>query len=259
MPGTITLDIDDTLATVTLCNAARMNALDLVMWRQLEQAFTSLAGNAHIRCVVLRGEGRQAFAAGADIAEFHRERASSAQATRYAEVTHATLQALAQCPHPVVARIQGACVGGGLEIASTCDLRIAAQSSRFGIPVKRLGLVVSYDELRRLIALCGRATVLEILFEGRVFDAAEALDKGLLNRVVPDAALDAEISTVVRRISEGAPLAARWHKHFVNRLAEPAPITDDEAAQCYACFDTRDFHIGMQSFIDKTKPTFLGR
>ena len=258
MTGYVSVDRGEIAATVTMNNPERMNALDTTMWRELEAAFVSLSADQRLRCVILRGGGDKAFAAGADVAEFATMRSNREQAIEYASVTHAALQAVAHCIHPVVAQIHGACVGGGLEIASMCDLRICGESSRFGIPIKRLGLVVSYHELSGLIALVGSANALEILLEGRVFGAAEALAKGLVNRVVPDDELESEARAAVARIVEGAPLVARWHKQFVRRLANQAPITTEEMDECYACFDTEDFRIGYRAFLDKRKAVFTG-
>lgn len=138
MTGFVSIDHGEAVATVTLNNADRMNALDTTMWRELEAAFASLSADERVRCVILRGGGDKAFAAGADVAEFATVRSNREQAIEYSRVTHAALEAVAHCIHPVVAQIHGACVGGGLEIASMCDLRICGDSSRFGIPIKRL-------------------------------------------------------------------------------------------------------------------------
>jgi enoyl-CoA hydratase len=259
MTGSISIDRSEITATVTLANPERMNALDTTMWSELEKAFVALSADDGLRCIVLRGAGDKAFAAGADVAEFVTVRSNREQAVAYARITHAALQAVAHCVHPVVAQVHGACVGGGLEIASMCDMRICGESSRFGIPIKRLGLVVSYHELTSLIALVGSAVTLEILLEGRVFGADEALAKGLVNRVVPDAEVEREVDATVSRIVEGAPLVARWHKRFVRRLADPAPVTDDEMDECYSCFDSEDFRIGYRAFLDKRKAAFTGR
>jgi enoyl-CoA hydratase/carnithine racemase len=158
-----------------------------------------------------------------------------------------------------VALIKGPCVGGGLEIASRCDLRICGESSRFGIPVKRLGLVVAYEEMRALVDLAGPAAALEIVLEGRVFGAAEAEKKGLVNRVVPDGEVEKEVYETAARIAEGAPLVARWHKKFVKRLLDPKPLGAAELKDNFACFGTEDFQIGYRSFLAKTKPEFKGR
>ncbi len=158
-----------------------------------------------------------------------------------------------------VALIEGICVGGGLEIAALCDLRICGESSRFGVPIKRLGLVMAYAEIEGLLSLVGRAAALEILLEGRVFGAREAKDKGLVTRVVADAEVAREAMATAGRIAEGAPLVARWHKQFLRRLDDPAPLTQAELDEGFACFDTEDFQIGTRSFLDKTKPAFKGR
>ena len=167
--------------------------------------------------------------------------------------------AIARCRHPIVAMIHGVCVGGGLEVISQCDLRICGASSRFGIPIKNLGLVVGYGEMQGLIALVGRAVALEILLEGRVFGAEEAKDKGLVNRVVPDDKVEEESLAAARRIADGAPLVARWHKKFARRLASPRPPTAAERDEAYTCFDTEDFKTGVKAFLAKEKPEFKGR
>jgi len=259
MTSTILIDRDGATATVTLNKPGKMNALDLEMWSGLARAFQALSADDSLRCVVLRGAGDKAFAAGADVAEFAVVRSNVEQARAFAHTTHAAMMAIANCPHPVIAMIQGACVGGGLEIASVCDMRICGASSRFGIPVKRLGLVVSYDELRPLVSLVGSAVALEILLEGRVFDAAEALAKRLVNRVVPDAEVQQEVLATAHRIGEGAPLVARWHKRFIRRLDSPAPLDAPEIDECYACFETEDFRIGYRAFLAKAPAVFVGR
>jgi enoyl-CoA hydratase/carnithine racemase len=212
-----------------------------------------------VRCIVLRGAGDKAFAAGADIAEFEQTRSNSRLAKDYGDKIEGSMRAVAECRHPTVAMIHGVCVGGGLEIASQCDLRICGESSRFGIPINKLGLVVGYGEMAALVDLVGRATALEILLEGRVFGAAEAKDKGLVNRVVADGQVEAEALAAAARIAAGAPLVARWHKKFAHRLADPRPLTEAERDEGYDCFDTEDYRIGFNAFLAKQKPRFNGR
>jgi enoyl-CoA hydratase len=250
---------DGAIATVALNNPERLNALNRAMWERLGAAMRELSADDALRCIVLRGAGEKAFAAGADIAEFARERADSKQAKPYGNLIHETMQAVALCRHPTVAMIRGACVGGGLEIAAMCDLRVAGESSRFGIPVNRLGLTMAYGELMGLLALVGRAVALEILLEGRVFDAAEAFRKGLVNRVVPDDKVEEEAYATARRIAEGAPLVNRWHKQFIERLAVRAQLTEKEWDEGFACFDTADYREGVDAFLNKRKPRFEGR
>ena len=259
MAGRIDIVRDGAIATVVLEAPERLNALDMGMWRQLESAFATLDGEDDLRCVVVRGAGDKAFAAGADIAEFTSERSNVEQARVYGGAMHGAQAAALACRHPVVAMIRGACVGGGLELAATCDLRICGQSSRFGVPVNRLGLVVAYEEMAPLVQLVGKARALEIVLEGRVFGADEALAMGLVNRVVPDGEVEAEAYATAGRIAAGAPLVAHWHKRFVNRLMDPSPLTPAERDEGYDCFATEDFRIGVRSFLDKSKPRFEGR
>lgn len=249
---------DGRIATVTLNNPERLNALNKAMWQRLGEIMRELSAASELRCVVLRGAGDKAFAAGADISEFASERADSRQARYYGELIHATMQAVAGCRHPTVALIRGACVGGGLEIAAMCDMRICGETSRFGVPINRLGLTMAYGELQGLLSLVGRAATLEILLEGRVFDAAEALRKGLVNRVVPDDKVEAEALATASRIAAGAPLVARWHKQFIERLSVKARLTRAEWDEGFACFDTEDYKIGVDAFLKKTKPQFRG-
>lgn len=247
------------IATVVLNNPDRLNALSLAMWERLGEVIADLSADDGLRCVVIRGAGIKAFAAGADIAEFERERGDIAQAREYGHAIERAIGALAQCRHPVVAMIHGACIGGGLEIASLCDLRVCGESSRFGVPVKNLGLVMAYGELRGLIELCGKAGALEIALEGRVFGAQEAREKGIVNRVVPDDRVEEEAYATARRIADGAPLVARWHKRFIYRLMQQRPLSPGEQDESFSCFGTEDYRIGRDAFLAKKKPEFTGK
>ena len=259
-PG-ILIERDGAIATVTLSNPGKLNALTVSMWQKLARAMERLSADDALRCVVVRGAGSEAFAAGADIAEFATARDNAAQGKIYhRRHVHGALKAVGECRHPTVAMIHGPCVGGGLEIACMCDLRIAGESGRFGVPINRLGFAIAYDELAALLPLTGRAVALEILVEGRVWEATEALAKGLLTRVVPDARLEEEAYGTARRIADGAPLANRWHKRFVRRLTpQPAPLTAAEIEENFAYFATADYRIGMDAFARKQKPRFKGR
>jgi enoyl-CoA hydratase len=250
---------DGPIATIALNNPGKLNALHKAMWRRLGEVMHELSADGDLRCIVLRGAGDKAFAAGADISEFATERANSRQAKHYGDLIHGTMQAIARCRHPTVALIKGACVGGGLEIAAMCDMRICGESSRFGVPINRLGLTMAYGELQGLLALVGRAATLEILLEGRVFDSPEALRKGLVNRVVADDKVEDEAYACARRIAAGAPLVARWHKQFVERLTVAAKLKPEEWDEGFACFDTEDYQIGVAAFLEKDKPKFSGR
>jgi enoyl-CoA hydratase len=254
----ILVDRDGPIATVVLNRPEKLNALTKAMWRALGETIAALDRDDDVRCIIVRGAGEKAFSPGNDIGEFATERANKAQAIAYGHAMHATAGAFVRCRHPLVAQIHGICVGGGLEIAALCDLRICGMSSRFGAPVKKLGLVMAYPEMAPLVRLAGPAVTLEILLEGRIFGSTEAKEKGLVTRVVPDDRVAAEARATAERIVEGAPLVARWHKKFARRLADPRPLTEAERDECFDCFDTEDFRIGYAAFLAKQKPQFVG-
>jgi enoyl-CoA hydratase len=261
MKPQILVQRDGDIATVVLSNPGKLNALTVSMWQALAHAFAALSADEGVRCVVLRGAGNEAFAAGADIAEFATARDNVDQGRRYhREYVAGALKAVAECRHPTVAMIHGPCVGGGLELACMCDLRLSGESGRYGVPITRLGFAIAYDELKAVLPVTGRAVALELLVEGRVWEAREAADKGLVTRVVPDAALEDETRACARRIAEGAPLVNRWHKRFVRKLApEPEALTEAEIGENFAYFATEDYRIGMEAFAKKQKPHFKGR
>lgn len=259
MADTILLQRDGPIATVVLNRPEKLNALTKPMWQRLGEVIEELSADDALRCLVLRGAGEKAFAPGNDISEFENERANVEQARAYGAIMRRTLAAFEHCRHPLVAMIKGICVGGGLEIAANCDLRICGDSSRFGVPINKLGLVMAHAELRGLLNLVGRATALEILLEGRVFGAEEAKEKGLITRIVPDDKVEEEAYATAQRIADGAPLVARWHKKFAERLADQTPLTGAEVDEGFACFGTEDFRIGYRAFLNKVKPEFKGR
>jgi enoyl-CoA hydratase len=247
------------VATLVLNRPDKLNALTKALWREIGEAVRALDADEGVRCVVLRGAGERAFSPGNDISEFDAERSNAAQARTYGALMHETLGALRGCRHPTVALIHGVCVGGGLELAACCDVRVCGASSRFGVPVAKLGLVMAHAELEALLRLVGRATALELLLEGRILGAQEALEKGLVTRAVPDARVDEEARETAQRIAGGAPLVHRWHKAFLRALEERRPLSAAERDEAYACYDTRDFAEGRRAFLAKEQPRFEGR
>jgi len=243
------------VATVTLNKPDKLNALDLPMWLGLAEAFESLAEDEALRCVVLQGAGK-AFAAGADIGEFDTVRATPEQAKAYDIPLRRALKAVRDCPAPVVARIDGACVGGGLELACMADLRVATTRSRFGVPISRISVVMAYPEIEAIQRLIGAARTNEILLEGKIHDAAWAYQAGLINYAVEPEELDETMAGVIKRIGQGAPLVARWHKRFVRRLVTPHPVTEVELDECYDFLTTKDYIEGVSAFKSKRKPVF---
>ena len=257
--GQVRVDIADRIACVTLSNPDRLNAITIDMWRRLRSVFEELATASELRCVLIRGEGDN-FAAGADIREFPRWRATRDDVIAYhTRILAPALNAISACGHPVVAAIKGVCVGGGLEIASQCDLRIAAETARFGVPINRLGFPMAPDEMRGLLKLAGPAVTLEILLEGRVFDAAEAYAKGLLTRVVDDASFDEHIRNLAQRLARGAPLAARINKETVRRLAASTePLSRAETESFFRYAESQDHREGVSAFLAGQAPVFTG-
>lgn len=256
--GQVHVARDGHVATITLDNPAKRNALTYDGYGALGDAVTALDRDDEVRCIVVRGAAGH-FCAGSDIADFGATRIGIDQARRYGEFTVAMLRRLRDTRHPTIAAIEGFCLGGGLEIAAMCDIRIAARSARFGIPANRIGVTLDYDELADLMAVVGPNVLAEIVLEGRIFGADEAAAKGLVSRVVDDASFDVEVADAARRIALAAPLVNRWHKRFVRRLTSEAPLTPAERDEPYSCVATEDYEIGRRSFVSKEKPRFVGR
>jgi enoyl-CoA hydratase/carnithine racemase len=257
--STIDFSCKGDIATLTLNNPGKLNAITLSMWQQLGESIARISLDREIRCVVLRGAGEDAFAAGGDLEEFVTRRATLEQALHYhAEVARA-LQAIEGCSQPTVALIHGACIGGGLEIAGACDLRICGESARFGAPINRLGFSMYPGEMEGLLRLAGAAVVKEILLEGRILGAAEACAKGLVTRVVADGQVAAEAYATARRVCAGAPLVAAWHKQWIRRLLDGRALSDEEKIASFAFLDTEDYKEGLAAFLEKRKPEFKAR
>ncbi|MBB3064138.1 enoyl-CoA hydratase/isomerase family protein [Limibacillus halophilus] len=259
MSDAILVERKGNVATVTLNRPHKLNALTKPLWQRLGDLLIELGADESLRCIVLRGAGGKAFSPGNDISEFETDRSNPEQAKAYGKLMHRTLQALRDCPVPTLALIEGICVGGGMEIAGLCDLRICGRSSRFGAPINRLGLVMAYPEIESLRDLVGEKRALEILLEGRIFGAEEAQDMGIVTRVVDDDAVESEAYATAERIADGAPLVARWHKKFLKRLRNAAPLSEAEFDEGFACYGTEDFGIGYRAFLAKEKPDFKGR
>ncbi len=236
----------------------KLNALNRAMWILVAERFAELDADENLRCVILRGAGDKAMGPGADISEFADYRADSHQGAEYGALMHSAMGAIRACRHPVLAMIKGLCVGGALELALMCDLRICGSDSRFGVPINRLGLVMAYPEIQALLGAVAPAVALEILLEGKVFDASEALSKGLVNRMVAPGDVESETLATAERIAQGAPLVNRWHKKFIWRVASGEAISAEDETEGFACFDTEDYKSGVAAFLAKTKPNFEG-
>lgn len=258
MPGTIHVAIDRHVATVTLDSPGKLNSISVAMWLELRRAFDSFA-TAPVRCVIVRGAGGN-FAAGADIEEFRDVRHDEASGRRFhLELLAPALEAIRAAPQPVIAAIEGVCVGGGLEIALACDVRIAAEGARFGAPVGRLGFPFALPELRPMLELVGPGVAAELLLTGRLYDAQEALAKGLVQRVVAADGLAAAIEETVGGVLAGSPLAARLNKSQIRLLlARGMQYTQNDLDASFAFFGSHDYREGVSAFLEKRPPRFTG-
>jgi enoyl-CoA hydratase len=244
------------LATVRLNRPDKRNALTLGMWRELERAFQRLEEDRQLRCIVVRGAGGN-FAAGADLVEFSALRASTDQAEAYGRQMIAALTSVRDCRHPTIGAIEGLCVGGGLEIALMCDLRFGAADSRFGIPIQKVGVAMPYPELAILTQMLGRPTMLALLLEGQLHDAAWAERHGLLTRIAAD--LEAELAAAIGRIVAGSPVSHRHHKHFTQRaFALLGALDAEDVRRSYAAVETEDYRKGIAAFLERRAPKFPG-
>ncbi len=260
--GKLLLGREGQIATITFNHPDRMNAIELEMWAELARLVPELDKDDNIRVLIFRGAGERAFSAGADISRFAEERSNSAQAREYSEQFLPGLDAIDAFNKPTLSLIRGACVGGGIELASATDIRIAGESSRFGVPVAKLGLVAGYSELRRFVHSIGPTRTMDMLLTARLFSAKEMLDVGFLARVVPDGEVEKTVLKTAGRIASLAPLVQRWHKEFVKTiLRDPSldTLTEEDIAKQFASFDTEDFKEGVDAFLSKRTPRFEGR
>jgi len=259
MSAHVDIERDGAIATVILSNDGKLNAVTAQMWRDLKAGFDALSGDDSLRCVAVRGAG-EAFAAGGDIGEFAELRDTLEHARLLHEQWVApALAAVRECVHPTIAAIRGPCIGGGLEIACACDIRIAATDARFGAPINRLGFSMAPGELAMVLPVTGPAAALELLLEGRIIEAAEALRRGLVNRLVECDALDAEVLASAHRIAGGAPLVARAHKRLIRRLQLGAPLTEAELIASYDWLGSNDYREGLVAFTERRRPEFKGK
>jgi enoyl-CoA hydratase/carnithine racemase len=245
---------------ITLNRPDRRNVLSVAGWYALRVAFESLAGDPQLRLVVLRGGGSH-FCAGADITEFQQTRSTRTQVTAYHEdVIAPCLQAIRQCPVPVIAAIQGNCIGGGLEVALCCDLRLAHADAVLGVPINKLGFPLAPRELEMLLGLVTPTVAAELLLEGRLLTAAEAARRGLITRSVSADDFEAEVEAAAARVLSGGPQAARATKALMRRLGEPPrPLSAAEIHEGYAFADWPDYQEGYQAFLAKRRPVFTGK
>ncbi len=251
---------DGPVGWIVFNNPARHNAVSLDMWAAIPALIDRFVADPAIRVIAVTGAGERAFVAGADISQFESVRASEDAVKHYEDVSEAGSHALKYAGKPTVAVIRGWCIGGGVGLAVACDLRIAAEGARFGVPAGRLGLGYGMPGVKTLMDLVGPAFTKEIFFTARHFSAAEAAGMGLVNRVVPDADLAAAADAMLAGIAANAPLTLHALKRTVAELCRGHEADQAEAARLVAaCFASEDYKEGRRAFMEKRTPVFHGR
>ena len=258
--GKILAGAADGIARLVFNNPEKRNAVSLAMWEAVSDAVAGFAADASVRVLLVSGAGGKAFVSGADISRFEQERTGEDAVARYNTAAEAAYVALAAFPRPVIAAIDGACVGGGLALAVSCDIRIAAEDSRFGLPAARLGLGYPFSGISRLIGIVGRAAAAEILFTATLYDAAQAKDWGLVNRVVQAGEVQAAAEALAAQIAANAPLTVAAAKRALVEHAKDPAARDLAAVQAMvlAAFASDDYREGQAAFRDKRPPRFTG-
>ena len=246
---------------ITFNQPAKRNAMSVEMWAGLDAILDGWEHDDSVRVVVLTGAGDKAFVSGADISQFAGMRSNADAQREYDRTTAGGRRKLAAFPKPVIARIQGFCLGGGLGIAMGADLRVCSEDGVFGIPAAKLGIAYGFDMVRQLVSLVGQAHARALLFTGERIDATEAGRIGLVNQVVPVAALDATVDGLARSIAGNAPLSVVGMKRILAEVLHDPEKRDMAAVAAVvdACFDSADYTEGRTAFMEKRRPTFQGR
>jgi enoyl-CoA hydratase/carnithine racemase len=235
--------------------------MSLAMREAMAEIFETFARDDEVRVLVLRGAGGKAFVSGADISEFKDKRNSAEAEAVYSEAVARSRKAMLTFDKPIIAMIEGFCVGGGMATALDCDIRLASDDSEFAIPAARLGLAYSFENLRQLSAVVGPAYAKQILFTGSRLPAKKALEIGLVNDVVPRADLEGRVRAMAGEIVANAPLTIKSAKFTIGEVYKDESTRDLKRVDTLmkACFDSRDFKEGREAFMEKRKPIFQGR
>ncbi|WP_299784817.1 enoyl-CoA hydratase [uncultured Marivita sp.] len=248
------------IARIIFNQPEKRNAVSLEMWEAVEAAAKRFAEDDSVRILILSGAGGKAFVSGADISKFETERASTEAVAHYNATTKRVYDIIEDFPKPTIAQIDGFCIGGGVALSLSCDLRICGESSQFAVPAAKLGLGYGYQGINRLVNVVGPAFAKEIFFTARRFTSAEAKDMGLVNRVVPDDQVGQVAEETAQMIAANAPMTVNSVKYIVSQIVAPESETDlDECARrVQACFESEDYKEGRKAFMEKRKPNFVG-
>ncbi len=246
---------------VTFNNPQRHNAVSLEMWVATKEILDDFAADGDVRVIILTGAGDKAFVSGADISRFASERATRDAIRNYNVKTEAAFAGIYDFPKPTIAMIRGYCIGGGVALATCCDLRICSADARFAVPAAKLGLGYGHAGLKRLVDIVGASYAKEIFYTARQFDAQEACAMGLVNRVVPAAELDSYVRDMTDMIRANAPLTIKAVKFTVGQILQDESKRDIASANemVEQCFASRDYVEGRTAFMEKRKPVFTGK
>ena len=240
-------------------NPERRNAISVDMWEAIPAVLSRYESDAEVRVIVLSGAGDKAFVSGADISQFEKERSSADAVQRYEELAEGAAARLQDCDKPLIAMVRGYCLGGGLNIAVLCDLRVASDDARFGIPAAKMGLGYRASSMKNLVQVVGAPNAREIMLTARQFTAAEAKDMGLVNKVVAVSDLEKAVAEYTQTVAGNAPLTMRTAKRIIREIGR----VDYDAAKCRAwakeCFESEDYKEGRKAFMEKRKPIFTGK
>lgn len=246
---------------LTFNNPARRNAVSIDMWEAIPKVLDRFEGDAEVRVIVLKGDGDKAFVSGADVSQYEKQRSTAEGIQYYEEIAGRVQERLQSSDKVTIAMIRGYCLGAGVNIALNCDLRLAAEDARLGIPAAKLGLGYRASSLKNLVDTVGPAYAREVLITGRHFSAEEAKTMGLVHRVAPVAELEPLVREYCATISENAPLTIRASKRIIRELLKSSPAFDAQACAALVkqCFESEDYVEGRRAFMEKRKPLFQGK
>jgi enoyl-CoA hydratase len=259
--GQVHRSVEGPIGWLKLDNPERLNAISADMWRGLAAGVTEFQQDSAVRCIVVTGCGDKAFASGADISEFESQRSDPRGVAEYEEMAMASLGAVARARKPIVAMLRGWCIGGGLALALSCDLRFAAENTRFSIPAARLGLGYEYPSVAKLVSIVGAANARYMLFSGERFDAERALRMNVVHEVVPTELLTERVAALTATLAENAPLTIATAKLAVETALADSHTRDIAAVEAAVrgCYESADYKEGQRAFAEKRKPVFTGR